>query len=89
MGRGVDNKGATQGNLGGDETVVGKCMTMCFSKPIQLCNTKSELHRIQVKKKHINQGVRDTKDGIQTVKNDSNCITDEWHRVKGIWKNWL
>lgn len=76
-GRGADHKGATQGNLEDYGTTVGKYMTTHFSKPIQLCNSKVEFYRIQVKSNQTNQSVAETKDGIQTMVNESNFIANE------------
>lgn len=48
VGRETNHKGATKGNLEDDETIVGKYTTMHFSKPIQLCNTKTDFTRYKL-----------------------------------------
>lgn len=50
-GRGVDYKGVTQGNLG----VINLLLVdewLCFSKPIELYNTKTEFCRIKIENTH-------------------------------------
>lgn len=76
MGKGADYKGAAQGTLGVDGTVVGKYMTLHFSKPRELCNIKSEFYRIQIKQQN-KLGCQGTKDEMQTVTKESDCITNE------------
>ena len=47
---------------------------MHFSKPIDLYITKCGLERMQILK--INEDVRGHQNAIQTVRNESNSITD-------------
>lgn len=76
VGRGADYKGATQGDLGGDGTVVSKYMTLCLSQNQYNCATQ-RVNFTGYKLNKTNQGAKETKDGMQTVTTESNFITNE------------
>lgn len=89
MVRGVDYKG-THSTRESVEwwTVVGRYMTLCISQNPENCITQRvNFTGYTLKKKTKKQACQGTKDGIQTVTNESSCITNEWHsRLKEIWK---